>query len=164
VIRLDTSIPKSSFGSKGEEGVAMAKNSLPRKPSTLWDEITENKITFFSVLGSVASIAALIITLLDKIALGENLPPQLAAWRFILLLICLLCIASAAIVSYHWAATMFSDTRLSFHTRLLWATVRAVVGILIIGIFLDGLYAALYWKVWLIPMIRELIALTQRTL
>jgi hypothetical protein len=45
-----------------------------RTPS-LWDEITGNRVIFLSTVGSVASIAALIITLMDKIVLEKGLDP-----------------------------------------------------------------------------------------
>jgi NhaP-type Na+/H+ and K+/H+ antiporter len=138
----------------------MVKSPLPKK-SSLWDEITENKIVFLSVLGSVASIAALIITMMDKIALDRNLPPQLAAWRFILISICILCIGATVIVSYHWATVILGNTSVSLHWRIVRATIGIVAALIVIGIFLDGLYAALYWEIWLLPMIRELVRLVK---
>ena len=51
----------------------------------------KNKVLLLSVTGSVASIAALAIALLDKIAANRNTKPQLASWRAVLFLICLMC-------------------------------------------------------------------------
>ena len=53
-----------------------------KRARNFWDEITENGIGLLSVVGSVASICALAITLLDKIAFEKELSPQVAAWRF----------------------------------------------------------------------------------
>jgi hypothetical protein len=139
----------------------MAKSPLPKKTGTFWDEVTENRITFLSVLGSVASIAAIIITLLDKAALDQNLPPQLAAWRFILISICLLCIGATAIFVYHWATAILANASLSFQWRIVRVTIGIVAALIVIGIFLDGLYAALYWRIWLLPVIREIVQLVK---
>lgn len=65
-----------------------------REGKTQWDEVTKDKVLLLSVIGSVASIAALAIALLDKIAANQNLEPQLASWRAVLFLICLMCIGS----------------------------------------------------------------------
>jgi hypothetical protein len=137
----------------------MPRNAITQRAGSLWEEITQNRVIFLSVLGSVSSVAALIITLLDKIALDKNLSPQLAAWRFILMLICLLCIGSTVIFSYHWAVTALYVHNWPIHKRIFWATIRVVVGFFGIGIFLDGLYAALYWNLWLYGAVQNLIQL-----
>ena len=135
----------------------MSKQLKRKGVDNVLHEFTQNKVILLSTLGSAASIAALIITLMDRIAFERQLPPELAAWRFILMLICLVCIAASALVSYHWTLSTYNDETRPFHTRILWITIQLVVGLFLIGIFLDGFYAALYWQVWLYGVVQSLI-------
>ena len=130
-----------------------------KRARSFWDEITENRIVLLSVVGSVASICARAITLLDKIAFEKELSPQVAAWRFILMLTCIFCIAATALFSYHWAALVFYDENLPYHKRIVLAALRVVLGLFLIGVFLDGFYAALYWNIWLYGIVKTLMEL-----
>jgi hypothetical protein len=77
------------------------------------------------------------------------------------ILICLLCISSTFLISYHWTALVLRDQSLSFHGRIFWSTLRVLVGLLVVGIFLDGLYAALYWRPWLLGISRDLLQMVR---
>ena len=135
----------------------MSNDPGRKRTASLWDEITENRVILVSTVGSVASIAALIITLMDKVVLERGLDPQVAAWRFILILACLLCIGSTVFSVYHWTARVLRDQSRSVHERVFWSTLRILVGFLFVGIFWDGLFAALYWRPWMYSISRDLL-------
>jgi hypothetical protein len=124
-----------------------------------WGEITKDKVLLLSLVGSLASVAALAITLLDKVALNQQLMPQLAAWRVIFLLVSFLCIGSTLVFTYLWALPAFNNHNLSPPRRIFEGTWRCVVGLIVVGVFLDGLYGAMYWTPWMYTFFGFLITL-----
>ena len=56
---------------------------------------------------------------------------------FHLMLTCIFCIAATALFSYHWAALVFYSENLPYHKRIVWAALRVVLGLLLIGVFLQ---------------------------
>jgi len=129
-----------------------------------WDEITENRIVLLSVVGSLASICALAITLLDKVAFETQLSPQVAAWRLILMLTCIFCIGATSLFSYHWAVLALNDESAPYHRRIMVAALRVVLCLFLIGVFLDGFYAALYWNIRLYGIVKNMIGLIKQLL
>lgn len=126
---------------------------------TRWGEITRDKILLLSFLGSLASLLALAITLADKVALTQNLAPQLAAWRAIGFLVFLVLSAATCAFWYVWAIPAFANQARTPPSRIVGGTWRTVVCLLVLGVFWDGLYAALYWQVWLLQFLYNFGAL-----
>ena len=135
---------------------------MSEEEATQWGRITRDRVLFLSFVGSVASIAALVITLLDKFSLNQTLDPQLAAWRAIGFAVCLLLIGATVAVWYVWAIPAFNNEKLTPAWRIIVGTWRTVVCLFFIGAWWDGLNAALYWRVWMFQFFHEFGLLTKQ--
>ena len=110
--------------------------------------LSDRRLAFLAAIGSVASISALIIVLLDKVADSAGIDPQLTGWRFIFILISLLGLSSTVIYTYMWVKTAYLEAGLPDHVKFGKIVFRGTIGLLILGVFLDALFAALYWNAW----------------
>jgi len=117
-------------------------------------KLKKDKLSLLSACGSIASIIALTIVLLDKTMINSKLGPQTESWRFILFVIALVGTAGAIIFTYHWVRQTFEDPNKSKHTKIFYAILRIIIGLIILGICIDGIFAALYWRLWLYDLVR----------
>ena len=117
--------------------------------NSLLEEIKSNKLSALSTFGSVASIVALAIVLLDSMS-SEHIAPGLMGWRIIFFLLSLFTITGASLFTYHWAKESYSNVAKTEHEKIYSVTWRGVVGLLFVGVAVDGLFAAIYWQPWMI--------------
>jgi hypothetical protein len=116
---------------------------------TFLEQMRSDRIALVSVLGSFASIVALAIVLLDKGAQSSDIPPEYLAWRIIGFAISLAGVVGFTIFSYYWCKSAYNDTRRSPQRRALSVTVRVIIGLCLVGFFVDGILASIYWRWWL---------------
>nr|VFJ56343.1 MAG: hypothetical protein BECKDK2373B_GA0170837_105729 [Candidatus Kentron sp. DK] len=115
---------------------------------SLLEKIKADKLAALSTLGSIASIAALTIVILGSVA-NENIPAQLLGWRIIFFLISLFGISGSALFVFYWARSAHPDKSRSDHGRIWAITWRSIVGLFFVGVFVDALFAAVYWTPWM---------------
>jgi hypothetical protein len=111
--------------------------------------LLKDKLALLSAVGSIASIFGLGIVLVDKAVSATSLDPQSAAWRFIFFFIALFSAAGSALFTYLWMNAAIKKPDYNPHQRVLAATFRSALGLLLMGICIDGIFSALYWKPWL---------------
>jgi H+/Cl- antiporter ClcA len=116
---------------------------------TFLEQVRNDRIALISVLGSFASIVALTIVLLDKGAQSSDVSPEYLAWRIIGFAISLAGSVGFSLFSYYWCKTAYDDKRKSPHRRALSVTFRVIVGLCLVGFFVDGLLSSIYWRLWL---------------
>ena len=126
--------------------------------NTLLEEIKSNRLSALSVFGSVASIVALAMVLLDAMASGQ-IAPALIGWRIIFFIISLFTITAASLFTYYWTKVAYANVGQSKHGKIYAATWRGVVGFLCIGVAFDALFAAIYWQPWMLSFIDLLVIL-----
>jgi hypothetical protein len=71
----------------------------------------------------------------------------------------LVCVGASVVGFYSWSVIVFRDEKRPIIVRVLRGTLRIILGLFIVGIFLDGFYAALYWNVWLYGIVQIMIEL-----
>jgi hypothetical protein len=113
-----------------------------------WSWAKEKKLEFASLLGSVASVVALAIVLLDKIPDTNDFRSDLLAWRLALFCIAVAGAAASVVFTWFWVADAFRSRR-AFQTQILISFIRFSIGILLLAVALDGLFAVIHWRVWL---------------
>jgi len=118
----------------------------------LFDSVTrlrEDKIALVSTIGSIASIVALALVLLEKATVGGPSDPQLAAWRIVLFVVALIAGAGAFLFTCFWVKAATAPLDPTVHRVIASMTVRLVLGLLLVGVCIDGVYAAIYWRGWM---------------
>jgi hypothetical protein len=110
-------------------------------------------LAFLSAAGSVASIVALLVVLLQQAAGGPGGPTQFVVWRFILAAIGLVGTGGVAVLAYGYSRGV-QLSGLPFHTKVLRICLTIVIALVAIGVCLDGFFAALYWTPWLWIIVR----------
>jgi hypothetical protein len=108
---------------------------------------------FLSITGSVASLIALALVFIDKLAQSRNTDPQLVIWRVVLAISALLVVAATVIACYFKIQSIVNSDR-SVYPKVVRTLVAVILALAVIAIFADGLYAALYWRWWLGSLIR----------
>jgi hypothetical protein len=111
--------------------------------------LLKDKLALLSAIGSIASILGLGIVLVDKAVSATSLDPQSAAWRFIFFFTALFSAAGSALFTYLWTKSAFKQPDYNPHQRVFAAMFRSALGLLLMGVCIDGIFAALYWKPWL---------------
>lgn len=114
---------------------------------------TGRNLSRLVILGSVSSIAAFALVILDKIASVDDLPGQLVGWRFVFIIFSILGIGGFTVFTYHWVLVAYRNSARPHHSNVMSATVRALIGILIVGIFIDAFFAAVYWSPWMYGLV-----------
>ena len=102
---------------------------------------------------------------LRKVAATEGISPQYAGWRIVFFCFSILGIAGFALFTYLWARGAFTNTERATHFNVLHATLRALIGTLIVGVFLDAFFAAVYWTPWMlgvVELVRAILNLGSR--
>jgi hypothetical protein len=108
---------------------------------------------FLALTGSVASLIALALVFIDKLAQSRNTDPQLIIWRIVLAIGALLIIAAVLTMFYFRIRSILNSNR-SVNQKVLRTLAAIIVALAITAVFADGLYAALYWRWWLGSLIR----------
>ncbi|MCB1517998.1 MAG: hypothetical protein KDJ19_10350 [Hyphomicrobiaceae bacterium] len=115
---------------------------------------TENRtssksiVEWLSVLGSVSSISALVAVAIGWAGNSQELPPSLTAWRFVLGFAAIVCISATLIISIISAIKTINNEG-SIEKKTIVISAKILIGLLLLGIFLDGLFSAIYWVYWL---------------
>src|SRR5215212_6818425 len=104
---------------------------------------------FLSASGSVASLAALVMVLIDKASTSAEIDPQQFVWRMALALMSLAAIGSTIVITYDLVKSVFSNDGLTMRAKTIRAFIAMSLGVFGTAIFLDGLFAAFYWRWWL---------------
>jgi hypothetical protein len=112
--------------------------------------------SFLSAAGSLASLIALVIVFIDKAASSVQVDPQLIPWRIALAVLCLLAIGAIIMIGYELISKALSNGVISNQSKTLRVFVTASLAILGTAIFLDGVFAAFYWRWWLGGIFRNL--------
>ena len=104
-----------------------------------------------SIGGSVASIVALLIVLLQLVAERASVPAQYMVWRLLLAGIALVCAAGVAMFTFQYCQEVLQGQKPA--RAKTWRVFLSVgVALLFVAVCLDGFFAALYWVVWLQPI------------
>jgi hypothetical protein len=111
---------------------------------------------FLSAAGSIASLTALVIVFIDKAATSMQVDPQLIIWRIALAVLCLMVIGTIIIIVYDIVSVTLSNDKLGNRLKTFRIFVASSLGILGVAIFLDGVFAAFYWRWWLGGLVRML--------
>ena len=106
-----------------------------------------------SIIGSIASLVALVLVFIDKLAQSRDADPQLAIWRVTLAIAALLAIAATVTVAYNKVLSVVTSN-LTISQKVLRCLGPVMLALLLSAAFADGLYAALYWRWWLGGLIR----------
>ena len=69
--------------------------------------------SFLSVSGSVASLVALAIVLMDKVAASRQIDPQFVVWRLTLCLASLIAIGAVSTLAYHFIRSTLTASNLT---------------------------------------------------
>lgn len=104
---------------------------------------------FLSASGSVASLAALVVVLIDKGSASAEIDAQQFVWRMALALMSLAAIGATIVITYDHVRSVFSTNIFRMRAKTIRAFVAISLGILGSAVFLDALFAALYWRWWL---------------
>jgi hypothetical protein len=127
----------------------MPKNHLTPPVETFWDQVRKDKIGALSAVGSLASIVALAIVVLEKTSSTLNLSPSQTAWRLIFIVLSFFGIVASCIFTYQWSSVAFKNDQYPPHIRTVVGSLRVIGGAFLIGISTDGLYSAIKWSPWL---------------
>lgn len=107
---------------------------------------------FLSITGSLASLIALAFVLLDKVAQSRGVPQQLAVWQITLALLALLAVGATCTFVYDYVSNTIASA-VSFRNKVLRSFVTVGIGLILLGVFADGMYAAIYWRFWMRDMV-----------
>jgi hypothetical protein len=99
--------------------------------------------------GSVSSIAAVAVVILDKVATVQDIPPQYAGWRIVFFFVSIFGIGGISLFTYHWAKNAYTSGIKPVHTNMLLGTFRLLIGTFFVGVFIDAFFAAVYWTQWM---------------
>ena len=84
----------------------------------------------------------------------SNVDPQLVVWRVALTIVCLLAIGAIIILTYESVSSALSNNISSASSKAIKVFGASSLGIIGTAIFVDGLFAALYWRWWLAGILR----------
>lgn len=108
-------------------------------------------LLFLSIAGSVSSMVALLIVLIQQAAPRPDVSTQAVVWRIVMAMIALVASSSIIVYAYlHCRAIHLSQ--LSAEKKLMHVSLTIILALLALGISLDGLFAALRWNWWLAPI------------
>jgi hypothetical protein len=110
----------------------------------------KNQLSILSAIGSVASLSALVIVLIDK---GTK-EPQVAIWRMALALIGLLVCGATGVIVYDYLFNKVFPGKDNLRIKALKALIVLIPAILVIAICLDGIFAAINWRWWLSDILK----------
>ena len=106
-------------------------------------------MNYFSLGGSVASIIALLIVLIEKSS--DN--PQLVIWKIILGLICILFMGGVCVYIYDLLKAVWINSNFTLKKKAALTTLDVSIGLILIAIALDAVLAIVEWRVWLYDIV-----------
>lgn len=104
-----------------------------------------DKLAILSACGSVASLTALVVVLIDR---GSD-DPQLAVWSITLALVCLLIVGAIAVFEFDYLRAIYVDSSRSLRSKAVKTVISLIPALMLAAIFLDGLFAAIRWTWWM---------------
>ena len=102
-----------------------------------------------SACGSVASLVALVIVLMDKASTAASIDPQMLVWRVGLAFMALMAAGATIVITYDYVRDTISRDLLNLRAKTARCAFAVIAGALVTTIFIDGLFAAMYWHLWL---------------
>ena len=120
------------------------------------ETLKKNKFSILSACGSIASIIALAVVILGSVVDDSKIRKGLLAWRIVFFLIALLGIAGSIVFIFFWVKEILVNKWYSPHKKTFLIFLAVSLGFVLIGIFLDGLFANIYWYPWLSGVIEFL--------
>jgi hypothetical protein len=102
-----------------------------------------------SACGSVASLVALVIVLVDKASTAASIDPQMLIWRVGLAFMALMAAGATIVITYDYVRETISRDLPNLRTKTVRCALAIIAGSLVTTIFVDGLFAAMYWHLWL---------------
>lgn len=109
-------------------------------------QVRKDKWAFFSAVGSAASLAALVIVLIDKV---EKDKPQMVVWQMTFAFICLLVSGVVCVLTYDYIKNVVSEKSCTLRIKTLKILIVLLFALFLFAIFLDGIFAAIYNYWWL---------------
>lgn len=97
----------------------------------------------------MASLVALAIVFIDKVAATHQIDPQFVVWRLTLCFASLIAIGAIITLAYHFICSALTAPNLTAPARTLRVGVLAVLGLFATAVFVDALFASIYWRWWL---------------
>jgi hypothetical protein len=123
-------------------------NDAASEPAPKW-------IVYLSAAGSVASIVALSIVLIQGAAETRQIPAEYMVWRFVFAATALVASGGIAVYTYLNCRSLYL-CELPHQKKVLRICFAIMAGLIAVGICLDGLFAALYWSPWMWIIVRFL--------
>jgi hypothetical protein len=99
--------------------------------------------------GSAASLAALVIVLVDKASASGLIDPQVQAWRFVFAAMAIVATGAAWALTYDYIQIVVTSAKYTQRGRIFFTSCGALAGLLVSAGFLDGFFASIYWHRWL---------------
>ncbi len=109
-----------------------------------------NRVEFLSIVGSLASLAALGVVLVDKVAAVRD--PLLVALQAAHSVLCMIGIGATCLIALDYVRRTAVDPSISLAAKTLRVSAIFSLAVLFLWIFLSGLIAAIYWRWWFSPI------------
>jgi hypothetical protein len=106
-------------------------------------------LAVMSMIGSIASVIGLGIVILQEATKDHPIRHSLLGWRISLFGMALIAVSGSVLFTFFLARDAYLGTGQQQARRILKATACGVLGTALVGICLDGLFAAIYWTFWL---------------
>ena len=101
-----------------------------------------DKLSILSACGSVASLAALVIVLIE----GSSEDPQMVVWRMTFSLLCLLVIGEIIVFELDYLRTVSSNHQTSIRSKTIKTVASLIPTFVFLAVFVDGLLASIQWR------------------
>ena len=127
----------------------------------VWDWIKRNKMAVVNLIGSAASIIGFTILILSMVDANSVRTPETKVWQYAFFAISLIAAAAVAVFSCIWVKEAFDVQGRSLRYSFTVASMRVVIGVLLLAIALDGTVSAINWTIWFwepYSAIREMVA------
>jgi len=118
---------------------------LPKEPPA------PKVLLWVSILGSAASIVALVIVLFQVAATRADLPEQFMVWRFFLASAALVGCGAVAVLAYGYCRDVQASSN-GFGSKTRKISIALALALILEAVFLDGFFAALLWTPWMWPV------------
>jgi hypothetical protein len=99
-----------------------------------------------SIIGSVSSIFALLLVLIES----NTTNPQFAVWRIGLALIGILFAGGVIVFAFDLVKEIWEIPIDSFRKKVVKSLISISFSLLCIVISLDAVFAAIYWRLWMV--------------
>jgi hypothetical protein len=113
-----------------------------------WGWVRQNALTFINLLGSVASIIGFAILILSIASSDSSRPPEVVVWQYTFFFMSLIFVSAAVVFTGFWIADGLATSTTSRAVNVVLVSLKLAVGLLFIGVGLDGLVSAIHWTIW----------------